>query len=178
MAGFPGPGDRIEARCTRCNDVTGHVIVALVGGQIVKVECRACGSVHKYYPPQRKKEAGEKKTVYRVKAGEDRKDAVTAARPEPVSAFAGREARSERGAASRPSAKSQRVAEEIAQSWQRSLNSTLATPRPYAMDAAFAVGDVVEHPVFGQGVVSEVLPPDKMQVLFRDGPRLLRCGNQ
>ena len=49
MAGLPGPGDRIEARCTRCNDITGHVIVALVGGEIVKVECRACGSVHKYY---------------------------------------------------------------------------------------------------------------------------------
>ena len=32
MAGLPGPGDRIEARCTRCNDITGHVIVALVGG--------------------------------------------------------------------------------------------------------------------------------------------------
>ena len=48
MAGLPGPGDRIEARCTRCNDITGHVIVALVGGEIVKVECRACGSVHKY----------------------------------------------------------------------------------------------------------------------------------
>ncbi|MFR6517800.1 MAG: hypothetical protein ACLUPV_00325 [Bilophila wadsworthia] len=45
MAGLPGPGDRIEARCTRCNDITGHVIVALVGGEIVKVEC-ACGSVH------------------------------------------------------------------------------------------------------------------------------------
>ena len=42
MAGLPGPGDRIEARCTRCNDITGHVIVALVGGEIVKVECRAC----------------------------------------------------------------------------------------------------------------------------------------
>ena len=57
MAGLPGPGDRIEARCTRCNDITGHVIVALVGGEIVKVECRACGSVHKYYPPATPKEA-------------------------------------------------------------------------------------------------------------------------
>ena len=43
MAGLPGPGDRIEARCTRCNDITGHVIVALVGGEIVKVEFRRKG---------------------------------------------------------------------------------------------------------------------------------------
>lgn len=32
MAGLPGPGDRIEARCTRCNDITRHVIVALSAG--------------------------------------------------------------------------------------------------------------------------------------------------
>ncbi len=56
----PGPGDRIEARCTRCNDITGHVVVALVGGQIVKVECKACGSVHKYYPPVSAKASKEK----------------------------------------------------------------------------------------------------------------------
>lgn len=68
MAGLPGPGDRIEARCTRCNDITGHVIVALVGGEIVKVECRACGSVHKYYPPATPKEAKGKTAVCRVKA--------------------------------------------------------------------------------------------------------------
>ena len=73
MAGLPGPGDRIEARCTRCNDITGHVIVALVGGEIVKVECRACGSVHKYYPPATPKEAKGKTAVCRVKAGETRK---------------------------------------------------------------------------------------------------------
>lgn len=175
MPSLYGPGDRIEARCTRCNDVTGHVIVALVGGEIVKVECRACGSVHKYYPPQRKKDAGEKKSVYRVKAGEDRKDVVSAVRPEP-SLFGQRSESAPSARTTRQAVKNQRASEEIAMSWQRSLNSTLAEPRPYAMDASFAVGDVVDHPVFGQGVVNEVMPPDKMQILFRDGQRLLRCA--
>ena len=82
MAGLPGPGDRIEARCTRCNDITGHVIVALVGGEIVKVECRACGSVHKYYPPATPKEAKGKTAVCRVKAGETRKEAVNSFKPD------------------------------------------------------------------------------------------------
>ena len=40
----------VTEMCIRDSDITGHVIVALVGGEIVKVECRACGSVHKYYP--------------------------------------------------------------------------------------------------------------------------------
>ena len=44
------------------------------------------------------------------------------------------------------------------------------------MNASFAEGDVVDHPKFGLGVVREVLPPDKIQVLFRDGSRLLRCA--
>ena len=89
MAGLPGPGDRIEARCTRCNDITGHVIVALVGGEIVKVECRACGSVHKYYPPAAPKEAKGKTSVCRVKAGEARKEAVNAFKPTATPSSAG-----------------------------------------------------------------------------------------
>lgn len=37
------------------------------------------------------------------------------------------------------------------------------------MHESFAVGDVIDHPKFGNGVVQELLPPDKMQILFRDG---------
>lgn len=81
MVGLLGPGDRIEARCTRCNDITGHVIVALVGEEIVKVECRACGSVHKYCPSAAPKEAKGKTVVCRVKAGETCKEAVNPFKP-------------------------------------------------------------------------------------------------
>lgn len=167
MAGMAGPGDRIEARCTRCNDVTGHVVVALVGGEIVKVECRACGSVHKYHPPVAVGKAREAASVCRVKPGQDRRNAVAAAAPS-----------AERKAGTSPAAlsKAQRAAEEQEQSWQRALNVSAATPRPYAMSAAFAEGEVIDHPKFGLGVVREVLPPDKVQVLFRDGSRLLRCA--
>lgn len=103
MAGLPGPGDRIEARCTRCNDITGHVIVALVGGEIVKVECRACGSVHKYYPPATPKEAKGKTAVCRVKAGETRKEAVNSFKP--THAFDGRRIARRRVPGRRQSAK-------------------------------------------------------------------------
>lgn len=48
-------GERIEARCTRCKDLTGHIVVSMLNGEIAKVECCACGSVHKYYPPAKKK---------------------------------------------------------------------------------------------------------------------------
>ena len=161
MAGLPGPGDRIEARCTRCNDITGHVIVALVGGEIVKVECRACGSVHKYYPPATPKEAKGKTAVCRVKAGETRKEAVNSFKPTSTPSTA---------------AAAQKAAEDMEQNWQRTMNMTAASARPYAMNESFAVGDVIDHPKFGSGVVQEIFPPDKMQILFRDGAKMLRCA--
>lgn len=169
MAGIPGPGDRIEARCTRCNDVTGHVVVALVGGQIVKVECRACGSVHKYYPPVSARTAQEKTSVRRVRAGEDRRNVISAASP--ASTIPEMKGTRTGHASSRA-----RAAEEMEQSWQKAINLSAATPRPYAMDQSFAAGDIIEHVKFGLGVVQETVPPDKIQVLFRDGGRLLRCA--
>ena len=171
MAGFPGPGDRIEARCTRCNDITGHVIVALVGGEIVKVECRACGSVHKYYPPATPKEAKGKTAVCRVKAGETRKEVVNSFKPTSTPSTAA----ASPAATSRAVAKAQKAAEDMEQNWQRTMNMTAASARPYAMNETFAVGDVVDHPKFGNGVVQEIFPPDKMQILFRDGAKMLRC---
>lgn len=163
MATSQGPGDRIESRCTRCNDITGHVIVALVGGAIVKVECLACKSVHKYYPPVTEKAVREKKTVCRVKPGEDRKGAVSASRP------------MSKAMETKTALKARKVAEDLEQSWQRSLNLTSAAPKPYAMDGVFAKGDVVDHSIFGQGIVQSV-QNDRMQLMFRDGVKLLKCG--
>ena len=48
--------------------------------------------------------------------------------------------------------------------------------RAFSISQSFAVGDVVEHPKFGSGVGQEVFPPDKMQILFRDGAKMLRCA--
>ncbi|RNC68022.1 MAG: hypothetical protein ED859_11950 [Desulfuromonadales bacterium] len=46
---------------------------------------------------------------------------------------------------------------------------------PYAMDASFRVGNLVNHPVFGLGLVTVVTKPNKVEILFRDGKKLLRC---
>jgi hypothetical protein len=46
----------------------------------------------------------------------------------------------------------------------------------YAMDGCFRVGTLIDHPVFGLGMVQETLCPDKMRVLFQDGKKTLRCA--
>jgi hypothetical protein len=48
-------------------------------------------------------------------------------------------------------------------------------PRRYSASERFAVGERVEHPTFGQGVV-ELLETGKMTVFFAVGRKVLVCG--
>ncbi|WP_298432624.1 hypothetical protein [Geobacter sp.] len=46
---------------------------------------------------------------------------------------------------------------------------------PYSMDARLRAGALVSHPAFGLGVVTAVIKPNKAEILFREGTKLLRC---
>lgn len=48
-----------------------------------------------------------------------------------------------------------------------------AEAKPYAISAAFEADQLLDHPMFGIGVVREALPGDKIEVLFEDGAKLL-----
>lgn len=159
-------GQIIEARCSRCKDITGHVVMACLDGMPVKVECRACGSVHKYVAPEAQARPKVEKTV-RVKAGHNRAEAVDAT------------VRAEKKAAApRPSREQQQMArraEENENRWTSLVAGRAAVPVPYSMNGSFAMDALVDHPVFGTGAVVELLPPDKMDVMFKDGVKRLRC---
>jgi hypothetical protein len=43
-------GADVESICNKCGDVW-HVVVAKVGDQIAKVQCKECGSYHRHKPP-------------------------------------------------------------------------------------------------------------------------------
>ncbi|HEY6007333.1 MAG TPA: hypothetical protein VIU40_03355 [Geobacteraceae bacterium] len=47
---------------------------------------------------------------------------------------------------------------------------------PYDMNRAYRAKNLLLHPQFGLGIVLLVLPPNKIEVLFRDGKKRLRCG--
>lgn len=49
-------GSIVETRCTRCRKIMNHTIVAMVGDQIVRVECNTCHGVHNYHPIKQAKE--------------------------------------------------------------------------------------------------------------------------
>jgi hypothetical protein len=47
--------------------------------------------------------------------------------------------------------------------------------RPYSLSGAFKPNDVIEHPTFGLGVVTQLVADNKIQVAFKNGDKLLAC---
>jgi len=47
---------------------------------------------------------------------------------------------------------------------------------PYDMDRPFRLKNLLAHPNFGLGIVQLLIPPNKIDVLFQDGKKRLRCG--
>lgn len=47
----------------------------------------------------------------------------------------------------------------------------------YTMSGRFAVGGLINHPVFGLGLVQQAAGPSKIWVLFHDGKKLMRCAH-
>ena len=160
-------GSIVESVCGKCNDVMGHTIMAMVSGEIVKVECRVCKSQHRYRPPARVP-VGGKSTVTMKKGREG----------EPVDNRQAAVARATRPAmpksASKKSSAAVIAAQAALESWQAMmLKREGDVPRSYNMTEGFAVGDLIDHPAFGRGQVRGVTPPDKMDVLFQSGIKRL-----
>lgn len=57
---------------------------------------------------------------------------------------------------------------------QPDLDSAQAIP--YDMNRVYHVKDLLFHPNFGLGIVQLVISPNKIDVLFQDGKKRLRCG--
>lgn len=142
-------GDIIEARCTKCREVLNHRIVAMVEGKVVRVECNTCLGVHNYHAPPTAKEAKAPKKA-------------AASKPRSTTAV--------------PRASRKDPVETEREEWA-SLQPTFDLDKaiPYDMNGRFLTKRLVLHPVFGLGLVKTVTVPNKMQVLFKDGVKLLRC---
>ena len=47
---------------------------------------------------------------------------------------------------------------------------------PYGMNDIFKENDLLNHPIFGLGIVTETVMPNKIEVMFRQQSKLLICG--
>jgi hypothetical protein len=125
-------GADIEALCSKCGDVW-HVVVAKVGDDVVKVQCKQCSGYHRYKSPH---------GVSGVKR-------IATPRPRPVK-----------------DAPVERIA-------RPSVQADLSKPaRPYRPADKYEVGERVDHPTFGQGVVESV-DTAKATIFFATGRKVL-----
>lgn len=132
-------GADIESICGKCGDVW-HVVVAKVGNQIAKVQCKMCGGLHRHRPPN-----------------------GSTARS--TSRSTGRVARSSGGGR-----KTRGTSKSAAPLIQPNLDKP---PQSYSIKQTYAPGDRIEHPRFGSGVVEMSVGPQKIQVFFTTGRRVL-----
>lgn len=113
------------------------MVVAKVGVQIVKVQCKQCGGYHRYKSPHgAAKEAKLPSAIRPPKEPRPSRD--------PVERF------------EKPA-----VAADLSKA-----------VRPYRASEKFVVGERVDHPNFGQGVI-EISEPGKVTVFFATGRRVL-----
>jgi hypothetical protein len=63
--------------------------------------------------------------------------------------------------------------ESVAELWNKAINKSTAHSKAYSTKEAFALGDVIDHPTFGQGVVERLIDNNKIEVIFQDEYRTL-----
>ena len=50
-----------------------------------------------------------------------------------------------------------------------------STAKPYAMTETFKKDDLIDHPTFGMGFITSTIQPNKIEVTFKAGSKLLIC---
>ncbi|MBD3307516.1 hypothetical protein GF339_13890 [candidate division KSB3 bacterium] len=82
--------------------------------------------------------------------------------------------RSKKRATPKKKKKQTRKSKDPAERWQEALaDKDLSNPKPYSMSEVFEQNDIIDHQKFGQGLVTEIRAEGKMEVLFKEGPKLL-----
>ncbi len=149
--GSAGPGDDVEAWCTRCRMNLNHRVIAVVGSNIQRVHCLTCGGDHKYYPPKGTKPEKTERGHVKIARTPDKS-------PAGIRASAAR----------------------AAGEWQTIMRhmSPDLVPRTYRVTESYAPAEFIEHPVFGVGRVLEIVGAERIQVIFKDGRKVLVCNKK
>lgn len=149
-------GRDVDAYCTKCKLDLAAVVIAVVGGVAVKVECNTCHTVRKYRPP---------------KTG-----------PQPVRgrATTPRASRASRSTTPKPTAaerKAERTAMSQREHWLELVaGRTKLDATRYDIRQSYESGTLLDHSKFGLGVVTGPHADDRIEVQFSDGEKVLICN--
>lgn len=67
-----------------------------------------------------------------------------------------------------------RQVNDVSQLYQNKIKESLMkSPKTYSIHLEVSVGDLIQHPKFGRGVVLKTIPPDRMEIVFSEGIKVL-----
>lgn len=137
-------GSEVLAYCGSCKMDLTAVVVAKTGAKIAKVQCKTCKKEHAFKDPKGVTDPGQA-----PKPSIKRKSASASGDEEVKSV-------------------------PIESEWKRLMDEAAKTPKiKYSVKATLKLGDVVIHPMFGNGIVMRVLHPDKAEIMFQTSLKLL-----
>lgn len=133
-------GKEVLSYCTSCKMDLNHVIIAMEESKIAKVQCLTCKKEHLFREPKGSKSASAKKRKKSTDSSQEGEASVS----------------------------SESSAHSIELEWQRLMELHQASAvKPYTMKAQFQLGDRLNHSSFGEGIVSKLIYPNKLEVIFR-----------
>ncbi|HEX9297892.1 MAG TPA: hypothetical protein VF881_18755 [Polyangiaceae bacterium] len=152
---LPKPGSEVDAWCTKCRMDLLHRIIAMHNDKIIRVECRTCGGHHNYRKPHTAGSLTRSAAARSIAA--DRTD-----KPRSSASLSPR-----RAAAAE-------VERQREATWQKAvLGQPVSSFRAYRASQTFSLGDLIRHGKFGDGYIVRVIDRQKVEVMFKDGPRTL-----
>ena len=78
-----------------------------------------------------------------------------------------------------PKAPPRKKAEDALKKWQTALEKCNGLPgKVYSLTGIFDAGDKIDHGTFGMGIVDKLIKPNKMEVLFEEGTKVLVRGSE
>src|SRR5258706_12889256 len=147
------PGAEVDSYCTKCRMDLMHRIIAMNNGKIIRVECRTCNGHHNYRKPK--------------SAASEPRMATSAARSSST-----RPASS--GAGSPRKAAAAELERQREQTWEKAvLGQPITAFKAYRSSQTFSLGERIRHGKFGDGYIVRVIDRQKVEVMFKDGPRML-----
>lgn len=156
----PKTGGEIDSYCTKCKLDLTHRIIAMVGDEVKKVECKTCGSHHLYRRPKSETlapAASKTKVITKRDGGDERE-------------------RERKPVGAKAAAAAQRERDQTSQ-WEHAIaGQPMGAFKPYRISVSFSAGELVRHPKFGDGVVARVIDRGKVEILFQDGPKTMAHG--
>jgi len=145
-------GNEVEAYCTKCKFDTIHIITAADEGVISRVMCQTCKSYHKYKPPAAEQAIELTVKIKKSKAAKEKKAGET---------------KEKKPKATKPTSRKMQNFELILEDHPKSDRIA------YELAGNYTKGMVLEHKVFGTGVVKSIISDTKIQVQFREGMKIL-----